>query len=89
MGGFKTVRGVGVCVGLLVFFSAAQAASAHNSQPPPEPNPVLEHVTPGSGCPEAKITLSGQKFGPSGTGKAWFSDGAAVPLRLSRAGEHN
>ncbi len=69
-------------LGLLLFFSSAQAASAH-SQPPPEPNPVLEQVNPGSGCPEAKITLSGKKFGPSGTGKAWFSDFGAVPFGFS------
>jgi len=80
---FRTARGIGVSVGVLVFFGAAQAASAHHSQPPPEPNPVLEEVSPGSGCPEAKITLSGKKFGPSGTGKAWFSDFGAVPFGFS------
>jgi hypothetical protein len=68
---------------VLVFFGGAQAASAHHSQPPPEPNPVLEEVSPGSGCPEVKITLTGKKFGPSGTGKAWFSNGAAVPFGFS------
>ena len=83
MGGFKTVRSVGVCAGMLVFFGASQAASAHHYQPPPEPNPVLEEVSPGSGCPEVKITLTGKKFGPSGTGKAWFSNGAAVPFGFS------
>jgi hypothetical protein len=78
MRAFKALRGISVCVGLLVFFASAQAASA-NSQPP-DPNPVLGHVTPGSGCPETKVTLSGQKFGPSGTGKAWFSNSGAVPF---------
>jgi collagen triple helix repeat protein len=80
---FKTARGIGVSVGLLVFFSASQAASARHYQPPPEPNPVLEEVSPGSGCPEAGVTLTGKKFGPSGTGKAWFSDLGAVPFGFS------
>jgi len=80
---FKTARGMVVCVGLLVFFVAAQAASARHYQPPPEPNPVLEKVTPGSGCPEAGITLAGKAFGPSGTGRAWFSDVGAVPFGFS------
>jgi hypothetical protein len=66
-----------------VFLSVSQAASAHHYQPPPEPNPVLEEVSPGSGCPEARIKLSGKKFGPSGTGKAWFSDFGAVPFGFS------
>jgi len=83
MEGLKTARRIGAWAGLLVFFSGAQAASAHHSQPPPEPNPVLEQVNPGSGCPEAKITLSGKNFGPTGTGKAWFSDGSAVPFGFS------
>lgn len=68
-------------LGLLMFFGGAEMASAH--QQPEEPNPVLEHVTPASGCPEAKITLTGQKFGPTGTGKAWFADGGAVPFGFS------
>jgi hypothetical protein len=68
----------GAALGLLVFLGGAQMASAHYQQQ--EPNPVLEHVTPGSGCPEAKVTLTGQKFGSSGTGKVWFADGAAVPF---------
>jgi len=81
---FKIARGIGVSVGLFVFFSGAQVASAHN-YPPPEPNPVLEEVNPGSGCPQAKITLSGKKLGPSGTGKAWFSDFGAVPFGFPEA----
>lgn len=72
---------VGTSVGLLVLFGGAPVASAHSQQQ--EPNPVLEHVTPGSGCPEAKLTLTGKKFGPSGTSKAWFSNGGAVPFAFS------
>jgi hypothetical protein len=78
MRSLKSRWGVVACVGLLAFFGGAQAVSAHQQQQ--EPNPALEHVTPGSGCPEAKITLTGKKFGPSGTGKAWFSNGGAFPF---------
>jgi hypothetical protein len=76
----KTVRVslLASMLGLLVIFAGAQAASAKS-----EPSPVLEHVRPASGCPETEVTLTGQKFGPSGTGKAWFSDNSAVPFVFS------
>jgi hypothetical protein len=55
-------------LGLLVFLSSAQAASAH---------PILETASPDLGCPGTEITLAGQNFGATGKAKAEFA--ANVP----------
>ncbi len=67
--------GLVAALGLLALFGSASAASANNEKHPP----VLETVSPNSGCPGTPVTLTGKNFGPAGKAAAVFT-AAAVPF---------